>query len=183
MLIERLFSTGVMQMGPSRVDPERQVGVFNPEFVATLPALRAAKMEEFRWIEGEWSYENAVPATSANPAYVDVGSCRYSLCEKSNWICIVAADGRETPHITFDPFSKQWIYLLMQGAYGVLRSQDGWRNGQIAFTGPMVMVGVNCDWRLTYSRDGNDRFSFVNEECREDESWGYIDEWRFLRKT
>jgi hypothetical protein len=183
MLMERLFSSGVMQMGPSRADPARQVGAFNPNFVSALPALRAAKMEEFRWIAGEWNYENAVPATPANPAYADVGSCRYSLCEKSNWICIVGPDGREIQHITFDPFSKQWIYLLMQGAYGILRSQDGWTNGRIAFTGPMMMLGINCDWRLTYLRDGNDRFSFVNEERKDDGSWEYIDEWRFLRKS
>ncbi len=182
MLMEQLFASGVMQMGPSRVDPSRQVGVFNSDFISGLPALRAAKMEEFRWIVGEWSHENAVPATSANPAYIDIGSSRFSLCDKSNWVCIVAPDGRETPNITFDPFSKQWIYLLMKGAYGVLRSQEGWRNGQIAFTGLMTMLGMNCEWRLTWSRDGNDRFSFVNEERKADGTWEYIDEWRFVRK-
>ena len=183
MLMEQLFASGVMQMGPSRVDPSRQVGVFNPNFVAGLPGLRAAKMEEFRWIVGEWSYENVVPATSANSAYVDVGSSRFSLGEKSNWICIVAPDGRETPNITFDPFSKQWIYLLMQGAYGMLRSPEGWRKGQIVFTGLMTMIGVDCEWRITCSRDGDGRFSFVNEERNANGSWDYIDEWRFVRKS
>ena len=44
MPIERLFSSGIMKMGPSRVDPERQVGVFNPAVVAGLPAVRAADL-------------------------------------------------------------------------------------------------------------------------------------------
>jgi len=32
----------------------------------------------------------------------------------------------ETPNITFDPFSKQWMYVLIDGAYGILRSPEGW---------------------------------------------------------
>ena len=67
MLMERLFSSGIMKMGPSRLDPQRQVGVFNPASVAGLPELRAAETEKFRWIAGEWNYENAVPATSVSP--------------------------------------------------------------------------------------------------------------------
>jgi hypothetical protein len=183
MLMERLFASCVMQMGPSRVDPGRRVGVFNPAFVAELPALRTAKMEEFRWVVGEWNYENIVPATSANPAYTDVGTGKYALCEKSTWVCLVIPDGRELPIITFDPFSRQWIYLLMQGAYGMLRSQEGWRNGRIAFTGLMTMLGINCEWRLTWSKESDERFSFVNEERGSDGSWVYIDEWRFVRKA
>jgi hypothetical protein len=107
MLIERLFSTGIMKIGPSRVDPERQVGVFNPAFLADLPALRAAELEKFRWIAGEWTYENPVPETRASPAYADIGSIRFGINQKTNWICMVAPDGSETPQITFDPFSKQ----------------------------------------------------------------------------
>src|ERR1700682_16566 len=121
MLMEKLFSAGIMKMGPSKTDPNRQVGVFNPDFVAGLPALRAAEMEKFRWLAGEWNHENVVPATRISPAYTDTGTGRFSLCEKSNWICLVAPDGKEIPHITFDPFSKQWIYVLTLGSYGILR--------------------------------------------------------------
>src|SRR5512146_975091 len=95
MLMERLFSSGVMQMGASRVDPGRQVGVFNPAALEGLPELRAARMKEFSWIAGQWDRENVVPATEANPAYVELGSGKFSLCEKANWICMIASDGRE----------------------------------------------------------------------------------------
>ena len=63
MLMEQLFSRGIMTMGPSRVDPSRQVGIFNSEFVSTLPALRASELAKFRWLAGEWSHENHVAAT------------------------------------------------------------------------------------------------------------------------
>jgi hypothetical protein len=53
MLIEELFSRGIMAMGPSPRDPNRQVGVFNADFIAHLPALRASEMDKFRWIAGE----------------------------------------------------------------------------------------------------------------------------------
>jgi hypothetical protein len=195
MLMQQLFSTGIMKMGPSRVDPARQVGVFDPNFVAGLPALRTAELEKFRWLVGEWSYENAVPATSLSPAYSDIGTTRFALSKDGAWICIVAPDGTEIQNITFDPFSKQWIYVLLRGSYGILRSSDGWSEGrtagssegkpgnQIAFSGLMTMIGINCEWRMTWTRERDDHFHFVNEERNGDGSWAYIDEWRFKRKT
>jgi hypothetical protein len=182
MLIEQLFSRGIMAMGPSRVDPNRQVGVFNADYVSSLPALRASEMERFRWLVGEWSHENQVPATRVSPAYTDVGSSRFSFCEKESWICLVPPDGREIPNITFDPFSKQWIYVLTRGSYGVLRSPQGWTGSQIVFTGLMTMIGIDCEWRMTWTKTSDDQFGFVNEEREKDGTWSYIDEWRFTRK-
>lgn len=183
MLIERLFASGVMQMGPSRLDPARQVGVFNPAALSGLPELRAAKLKEFGWIAGEWRHENLVPATKSNPAYVDVGTGKFSVCEKGNWICMAAPDGREMQQITFDPFSRQWIYLLINGAYGMLRSREGWSENNIQFTGIMTMLGVDCEWRMRWTKESHDRFSFINEERDDSGNWVYIDEWRFARKT
>lgn len=169
-------------MGPSRTDPARQVGVFNTEFIARLPALRAQQMETFRWIAGEWNYENLVPATRLSPAYTDVGSYRFSRCEKDAWICVVAPDGREAHHITFDPFSQQWIYVLTQGSYGIRRSRAGWRGNQIVLSGLMTMLGIDCDWRMTGTKHSDDEFAFVNEERVTSGAWEFIDEWRFRKK-
>jgi hypothetical protein len=179
-LMEKLFSSGVMQMGPSRIDPQRQVGIFNPGFLAGLP-MRAAEMERFRWIEGEWDHENSVPATAASPAYTDVGKSRFALDAKREWVCAVALDGSLMPQITFDQFSRQWVYVLMRGAYGMLRSAEGWTGDSIAFTGTMTMLGPTREWRMRWSRDGTDRFSFVNEE-KLDGVWTYVDQWRFTRR-
>ena len=181
MLMEELFSRGIMTLGASRIDPNRQVGVFNSDLVSKLPALRAMEMEKFRWIVGEWNYENEVPATTVSPAYIDIGSAKY--CEKSNWICLVAPDGREIRQITFDPFSKQWIYVLIEGSYGILRSSEGWVGDHIAFSGLMTMIGINCQWRMTWTKKGTDEFGFINEEQNVDGSWAYIDQWRFRRKV
>jgi hypothetical protein len=182
MLMEQLFSTGIMKMGSSRVEPKRQVGVFNPAAVAGLPGLRSEELGKFRWIAGEWRYENTVPATRVSPAYGDIGSARFSFNDKSNWICMVTAEGEEIPQITFDPFSRQWIYLLTKGSYGMLRSA-GWEGDSIAFTGLMTMIGINTEWRMTWTRQSPDRFGFVNEERGPDGSWAYIDEWRFQRES
>lgn len=180
-LMEELFSSGIMKMGPSRVDPQRQVGVFNLERLVELQALRAAEIEKFRWIVGEWEHENHVPATPASPAYVDTGSSRFGLDAKGEWVVVLSPDGRETPQITFDPFSRQWIYVLMRGAYGILRSPSGWEGNRIAFTGLMTMLGPTREWRMTWARDDDDQFSFVNEEQAPNGEWRYIDEWRFER--
>ncbi len=182
MLIQRLFASGIMKMGPSRADPGRLVGVFNPDAVAGLPALRTAEMEKLRWMAGQWTYENDVPSTAISPAYVDIGSASFWLNPKTNWLSMVAPDGQETPNITFDPFSRQWIYLLIKGSYGVLRSA-GWDGDSLPFVGLMTMIGVNVEWRLTLIRHGDHQFSFLNEERGEDGSWCYIDQWRFTRKS
>jgi hypothetical protein len=182
MLIEELFSRGLMAMGTSKSEPTRQVGVFRPEAVAHLPAIRSAEMEKFRWIVGEWNYENHVPATRISPSYTDVGCCSFSLCEKGGWICIVEPDGCNIRHITYDPLSQQWIYLLTRGSYGLLRSPDGWIEDRIVFTGSMTMVGINCEWRMAWTKLHEDSFGFINEERLEDGSWAYIDSWCFTRK-
>ena len=87
-----------------------------------------------------------------------------------------------TPNITFDPFSKQWIYVLMRGAYGMLRSADGWQDKRLVFTGEMTMLGPPRMWRLTLTRQSQDEFRFVNEEREADGTWAYIDRWEFRRK-
>jgi hypothetical protein len=35
---------------------------------------------------------------------------------------------------------------------------------------------------MTWTKEDANRFSFINEERRDDGSWEYIDEWRFSRK-
>jgi len=183
MLIEQLFSQGVMTMGPSRHDPHRQVGVFRPDLIPKLNALRAAEMEKFRWISGDWSYENLVPATRLNPAYTDIGSQRFALGEDDSWVSIVSPDGRQHRNITFDPFSEQWIYVLTRGSYGILRSPAGWTGNRIVFSGLMTMLGINCEWRMTWTKTSDDEFAFINEEKTAEGSWAYIDEWRLRRKS
>ena len=181
MIIEELFARGVMTMGPSKIDPARQVGVFRPEALAPLGAVRAAEFEKFRWIAGEWRHENRVPATAHSPAYSDPGTSRFAICENEGWICAVAPDGREVRHITFDPFSRQWIYVLTRGSYAILRSRGGWLGNSIVFSGEMTMLGIDCQWRMTWTRHSDDAFSFVNEALDATGTWQYVDEWHFTR--
>ena len=182
MLIEELFARGVMTMGASAVDPARQVAVFRPEAISQLAAIRSAELDKFRWIAGEWNYENRVPATRLSPAYADIGSSRFSVGEHGAWICIVERDGREVRHITYDSFGRQWIYVLTRGAYGVLRAPLGWEGDRLVFSGTMTMLGIDCQWRMTWTKKSDDAFGFVNEEQLADGSWVYIDEWHFTRK-
>src|SRR5580698_5846709 len=182
MLMEQLFSSGVLQMGPSRIDPARQVGIFSPAAIAGVAAVRAAELDKLAWLNGAWNHDNAVPATRVSPPYSDIGKSRFARSKDGMWICAVAPDGTETPQITFDPFSKQWIYVLTRGSYGILRSTDGWSDNRIVFSGLMTMIGINCEWRMSWTRHDDDNFSFTNEERLADGTWAYIDEWHFRRK-
>jgi hypothetical protein len=181
-LIETLFARGVVRMGPSRNDPTRQVATFDPGAVAALAADRAAEMERFRWLIGEWTFENPVPATRLSPAYCDRGTAAFTASADGMFICMLGRDGRQTPLLTFDAWSRRWMYMLTTGSYGILRA-TGWEGGRIVFTGAMTMIGVDREWRMTWTRDGNDAFGFVNEEQLTDGSWSYIDEWRYQRKS
>jgi len=180
MLIERLFADGWVRMGPSRVDPARPVAVLNPEKFASLGALRSQELARFDWLVGDWTYENPVPATPVSPAYCDAGSATFMMSADGKWLCAQTPDGRQQPMITFDPCSRRWIYLLTQGSFGLLRS-NGWIDGRIAFTGVMTMIGIECEWRMTWMRRGGDEFGFINEERLPDGTWAYIDEWRYRR--
>jgi hypothetical protein len=181
MLIERLFSEGWMLMGASRVDPGRQVAVLNPERFATLAADRSAELARFAWLVGDWTYENRVPATAVSPAYCDVGSTTFAVSPDGKWFCAQYPDGRQLPLITYDPCSRQWMYVLTQGSFGLLRS-PGWIGDRITFTGLMTMIGVECDWRMTWTKESGGTFGFVNEERLADGTWAYIDEWTYHRK-
>jgi hypothetical protein len=181
MLIEELFGRGIMVMGKAPDDPQRRVAQFNLAMVSEFPALRKAELEKMRWLEGEWNTVNRVPATKHSPGYVDRSSGTYKFCDRDHWICLVGKDGSERKHLTFDPFSRQWIYLLLEGAYGILRS-PGWSGNTIAFGGEMTMIGVNCILRQTWNKKSDDEFSFVNEERLEDGTWSYVDEWEMKRK-
>jgi hypothetical protein len=179
-LIERLFADGIVRMGPSRHDPDKSVATLNPEKLASLAALGRPEAERFDWLIGNWRYENPVPATSLSPAYCDGGTATFARSEDGRWICAVTADGRRLPMITFDALSRTWIYVLTNGSYGLLRAA-GWAGNQVVFTGLMTMIGIECNWRMTWTKTGDNEFGFVNEEQLADGSWAYIDEWRYWR--
>lgn len=52
--------------------------MFESKAVRALGELRLAELEKFRWLAGEWTYENPVPATRVSPAYCDVGVARFA---------------------------------------------------------------------------------------------------------
>jgi hypothetical protein len=76
LIFEQLVGRGFMVL-----DPVRKVLVFNREVVGKFPAIRKAKMEEFKWLVGEWSAENRVQATPTTPAYTDRTCTRTSFAK------------------------------------------------------------------------------------------------------
>jgi hypothetical protein len=44
----------------------------------------------------------------------------------------------------------------------MLRSTQGWIGQEIVFSRYMTMLGINCEWRMTWSRRGADEFGFAN---------------------
>jgi hypothetical protein len=177
-LIAELFRRGIMVMGPSRHDPGRIVGTFPPDLIQKITTERLGEMQKAGFMAGDWLTENLVPATPHNRAYIEAGKGSMRLSSSGTWLCLVR-NGVEVPHITYDPFSKQWMYLLVEGAFGILRSK-GWVGDQISFTGLMTMIGAEREFRHTITKLGADEFSALNEE-RHGAEWIYVDEWHFRR--
>jgi len=95
---------------------------------------------------------------------------------------VVEPSGAKLRNITFDPFSRQWIYVLTRGSYGLLRSPQGWIDDRVLLSGNMTMIGINCEWRMTWTKISEDEFGFLNEQIGAGGGWEHIDEWQFARK-
>jgi hypothetical protein len=46
----------------------------------------------------------------------------------------------------------------------------------------MTMIGINREWRMTWTREDDAHFSFTNEERNGDGPWACIEEWHFTRR-
>jgi hypothetical protein len=97
------------------------------------------------------------------------------MSDDGAWVCMIGRDECPGPPITFDPWSRLWMCVLANGSYGVLRS-SGWRRDSIVFTGTMTMLDVTCEWRMTWTKEGQEKFAFVNEEQGAKGRCNYIDE-------
>src|SRR5215467_6029011 len=96
-LIETLFARRIVRIGPSRHDPGNQVATFDPETISKLAADRAAEMDRIRWLSGDWTFENPVPATRLSPAYCDRGTATFAPSLDGLFMCMVGRDGKMTP--------------------------------------------------------------------------------------
>jgi hypothetical protein len=97
LIFEQFVGRGFMVL-----DPVCKVLVFNREVVGKFPAIRKAKMEEFRWLVGEWSATNKVRVTPSTPAYTDTYFYSYQLCEADTRISVIGPGATARPYLTFD---------------------------------------------------------------------------------
>jgi len=176
LLFEQLFARGFMIF-----DPEKKAGVFNPTVVSEFPKGRKLKMEEFRWLIGNWEAVNHVRATPTTQAYTDTYRYTYNYCDDDTRICITGPSGKERPHLTFDPFSARWMITFVDGVYGVLQS-EGWSEETLVFTGHVTMLGVDCELRQTIQRRTADAFYVRNDERLSDGQWNTVDDFDFHRR-
>ena len=176
LIFEQLVSRGFMVL-----DPQRKVLTFNREVVGKFPAIRKAKMDEFRWLVGEWTAENKVRATPTTPSYTDTYIYTYQLTDDDSRLTVTGPGGKPRPYLTFDPFSNRWMMTFIDGLYGVLRS-EGWQGNRIVFIGSLTMLGVDCELRQTITRGSQDQVHILNEEKLSDGSWQVMDEFECHRK-
>jgi hypothetical protein len=177
LIFEELLARGFMAL-----DPDRNVLTFNLSTVSKFPGIRKSKIEEFKWLVGEWAFENRVRATPTTPAYTDTYFYTYQFCDDDMRICLIGKGGKQRPYITFDPFSRRWMMTFTEGIYGVLQS-TGWRGDTIVFEGTLTMLGVDCELRQTIEKQGNDEFHIANEEKLPDGNWKITDEFFCRRKA
>ena len=176
LIFEQLVSRGFVAF-----DPNRKVLAFNLPVLARFPALRQQKIEEFKWLIGDWAFENHVRATPTTPAYTDTYFYTYALAESGSHFTVSGHGAKARPYLTFDPFSDRWMMTFTEGLFGVLQS-NGWQGDTIVFTGPLTMLGVDCELRQTITRKGPDEFHILNEEKLPDGTWRDADDFFCRRK-
>jgi len=176
LIFEQLVSRGLMVF-----DPNRKVLTFSLPVIAKLPALRQAKIEEFKWLVGDWAFENHVRATPTTPAYTDTYYYTYELADSGTRYTVSGHGAKARPYLTFDPFSNRWMMTFTEGLFGVLQS-NGWQRDAIVFSGPLTMLGIDCELRQTITKKSSDEFHILNEEKLPDGSWRETDEFFCRRK-
>ena len=77
LIFEQLVGRGFMVL-----DPGRKVLIFNREVVGKFPTIRKAKMEEFKWLVGEWSEENRVQRLRPRLRHTPTRTCTRTGCAK-----------------------------------------------------------------------------------------------------
>jgi hypothetical protein len=176
LIFQELVSRGFMAH-----DLKRNVLTFNLEVVSKFPAIRKAKMEECRWLIGVWAAENRVRATPTTPAYADTYVYTYDWADNETRITVSGPSGKSRPLLTFDPFSNRWMMTFTEGLFGVLQSPGG-KDDTIVFSGPLTMLGIDCELRQTITKKSLDEFHILNEEKLPDGSWRETDEYFCRRK-
>jgi hypothetical protein len=92
----------------------------------------------------------------------------------------VRTGGKKFPYLTFDAFSGRWMMTFTEVIYGVLQAKE-WVQSQIVFTGPLTMLGVDCELRQTLTKRSENDFHILNEERLPDNTWSMVDELMFTR--
>jgi hypothetical protein len=73
------------------------------------------------------------------------------------------------------------MMTFTEGLFGVLQS-NGWESETIVFSGPLTMLGIDCELRQTITKKSLDEFHILNEEKLADGSWREADEFFCRRK-
>jgi hypothetical protein len=176
-IFEQLVGRGLMVF-----DPNRKVLTFNLAVLAKFPAIRQQRIDEFKWLIGDWAFENHVRATPTTPAYIDTYYYTYELTDDGSRYTVSGHGAKARPYLTFDPFSSRWMMTFTEGLFGVLQS-NGWNADSIVFTGLLTMLGIDCELRQTLTRKSPDEFHILNEEKLPDGTWRETDEFFCRRKS
>ena len=148
--------------------------------VSGFVAKRKEKMLSFAWMAGTWSTVNTVRATSTTSAYEDTYEYTYEMEEDGARLIAVRTGGKKFPYLTFDAFRGRWMMTFTEVIYGVLQAKE-WVQSQIVFTGPLTMLGVDCELRQTLTKRSENDFHILNEERLPDNTWSMVDELMFTR--
>ena len=175
LVFEEIFKRGFMVM-----DRDKNVGTFNLPVVSGLAAKRKEKMLSFAWMVGTWRAVNTVRATSTTPGYEDTYEYTYEMEDDGARLIAVRTGGKKFPYLTFDAFSGRWMMTFTEVIYGVLQAKE-WVQSQIVFTGPLTMLGVDCELRQTLTKKSENDFHVLNEERLPDNTWSMVDELMFTR--
>lgn len=144
----------------------------------TRATTSPAELSEWRWIDGEWTWEMRIHSTATTSARLARGTYRLEMKGFSVWMH--RAGEEAMPYLTYDAFQRRWVLSMIDRlSYGIITGR-GWQENIATFEGVMTFMGVELEMRQTWHRHGDNEIRIINEE-RLDGDWRVIDEIICLR--
>jgi len=132
------------------------------------------ELAQIGWLTGTWSAHSVDQLGDGSSRVGRTTTYVFGLTMKGRWLFGADGRGRDYLYMTFDPFSRKWVLLRIQGnpSYGLWTSENGWRGNRIEFTSSYSFAnGRQYRRRLTIIHKDVRTCGIYDEEQLPNGSW------------
>ena len=142
--------------------------------VLSIVAHPIAELSRFAWIAGTWRAHNVMELPGGRSRDLGLNTYVFAQTMKGRWIFGADGKAQDELYLTFDPFSKRYVLLRLEGnpSYGLWVSDTGWQGNKIVFVSAAAFAnGRGYRRRLTIIRKDASTFAIYDEEQLANGAW------------